>query len=103
MTARILHPGDVVTLTLPGDQREQAAPLLRILDRRGRRVNCIDLADLPPYTMLVVRVDGMERAVPLWHVDGEYFQLTTERRAEADDEETGFAWLDGATEWRRAG
>lgn len=104
MTSGILHPGDPVTLTLPDERHARIAPLLRILDRRGRRLNSVDLGDVPPYSMLVVRIDGMELAIPLWHVEGECARLVlgSEGAREAADEETGFTLLSGGLAERKA-
>lgn len=54
-------------MTFDGDER--TATVLRVLDRHGHDTGAIDLAEPPPFTTVVLRIEGYEDervSVPLW-------------------------------------
>jgi hypothetical protein len=62
-----MRAGDRIRVRVSGEAKE--ARVLRILDRRGRELPSVNLADPPPYTTLVLDIEGLGHrpvCVPLW-------------------------------------
>jgi hypothetical protein len=82
MSPSLLLPGDMISVFIPATGRSWDGRLVRVLDRRGRRVASADLRCLAPFTTLVVEIDGQERCVPLWPVDGDAPALVLDEEPE---------------------
>lgn len=70
-----MRAGDSIRVKVQGVTRR--ARVLSILDRRGREVSMINLDNPPPFTTLVLAIEGVEHrrvCVPLW-LEGEAVEV----------------------------